>query len=243
MVDPQLIALAIASVSDILWDFVDLKDVLTVSICSRSFAQLPVPAQNLNRLVLRSPRYNLLGQMKLAFAHDLTAGLVRRVMNRFQTNVRATLIVDDRSGRIVLDIGSAFNDNDAFLAHEVTPVQEVETPSEQQFVKEIEISSYDEYDDFNPRHPAMKDRAHRRGDSLFNSDMDFVGNEMNQRNLSRGGGGSLGFDLSSIAAKATQEEASSREGRTHSSVKDRILAKKKHGLPPSGKTNNVPADA
>jgi len=80
------------------------------------------------------------------------------------------------------------------------------------------------------------------GDSLFNSDLDFVGSELNQRNLSRGGGGSHGFDLSTIAARATQEEASSRESRTHSSVKDRILAKKKHGLPPSGKPNG-PADS
>jgi hypothetical protein len=236
-----LVNTALASVADILWDFVDLKDVLNVSVCSRQLAQLPVPAQNLNRLVDSNPKYQSVGQMKLSFAHDLTTGLVRRVMNRVQTSVQATLTIDERTGRIVLDIGSAFNNNDAFLAREVTPIGEEEDVSERtQIFKEISISSMDEYDDFNPRHPMMKDRAHRRGDSLFNSDMDFVNNEMGQMNMNKV---SHGFDLSTIAAKAAQEEASSRESRTSASVKDRILAKKnKVGLPPSGKSN-VPLDA
>jgi hypothetical protein len=32
-------------------------------------------------------------------------------------------------------------------------------------------ASFDEYDDFTPRHPVPKDKVHRRGDSYFNSDI------------------------------------------------------------------------
>ncbi len=35
----------------------------------------------------------------------------------------------------------------------------------------LESNSYDEYDDFTPRHPVPKDKVHRRGDSYFNSDI------------------------------------------------------------------------
>lgn len=35
----------------------------------------------------------------------------------------------------------------------------------------LESASFDEYDDFTPRHPVPKDKVHRRGDSYFNSDI------------------------------------------------------------------------
>lgn len=35
----------------------------------------------------------------------------------------------------------------------------------------FEKNSYDEFDDFAPRHPMPKDNLHRRGDSYFNSDI------------------------------------------------------------------------
>ncbi len=237
-----LSANAIASVADILWDFVELKDILQFSVCSRTFAQLPVPAQNINRLIARNSKHESLGRTKIVFGHDLTTGLVRRILNRVHTTEVATISIDDRTGRIVLDIGSAFNKNDAFLASEVTPViepeQEGDTP---QISKEIEITSYDEYDDFNPRHPAMKERkGHRRDDSLFNSDIDHVTQELGHMSK-----GSLGFDLSTIAAKAAQDEASNRETHTSVSVKNRILARKTQsrvGLPPTGRLN-LPADS
>jgi hypothetical protein len=37
--------------------------------------------------------------------------------------------------------------------------------------KRLESASYDEYDDFTPRHPMPRDKVHRRGDSYFNSDI------------------------------------------------------------------------
>jgi hypothetical protein len=238
----QLVTLAIGSVADLLWDYVELKDILAISVVSRSFAQLPVTSQTLNRLITRDPNCFTLGHMKLTFAHELTTGLVRRVMNRLKSTFTATIAIDDRHGRIVLDIGSAFNKNDAFLVRDVHPIGEEEgageasTPIGEQLIKEIEISSYDEYDDFNPRHPMMKEgAAHRRGNSLFNSDIYTVTSELGVMNMNRGG--SHGFDLSTIAAKAQQEESLNRESHTSASVKNRILAKKqglanKAGLPP-----------
>lgn len=40
--------------------------------------------------------------------------------------------------------------------------------------KHLESASFDEFDDFNPRHPMPKDKVHRRGDSYFNSDISDV---------------------------------------------------------------------
>jgi hypothetical protein len=37
--------------------------------------------------------------------------------------------------------------------------------------KKLESESFDEYDDFNPRHPQPRDKTHRRGGSYFNSDI------------------------------------------------------------------------
>ncbi len=37
--------------------------------------------------------------------------------------------------------------------------------------KHLESESFDEFDDFNPRHPQPKDKTHRRGGSYFNSDI------------------------------------------------------------------------
>lgn len=46
----------------------------------------------------------------------------------------------------------------------------------QPILKQLEVASYDEYDDFNPRHPNPRTetggKTHRRGDSYFNSDLD-----------------------------------------------------------------------
>jgi hypothetical protein len=38
--------------------------------------------------------------------------------------------------------------------------------------KTLEVYSIDEYDDFTPTHPQPKESKHRRGNSLFNSDIE-----------------------------------------------------------------------
>ena len=48
--------------------------------------------------------------------------------------------------------------------------------------KHLESNSFDEFDDFNPRHPDYK--SHRRGGSFFNSDISDVANEAIAADLS-----------------------------------------------------------
>ena len=93
-----------------------------------------------------------------------------------------------------------------------------EFPESEQIQKQFEICSYDEYDDFKPRHPLPKVewlspnyihitinqlpllhidlfhsvQNHRRGNSYFNSDVEAYANDA-----------IVGFDMSNIAAAAT----------------------------------------
>jgi hypothetical protein len=217
---------------DNIWHFLELKDILNLSVCSRSAAGLTVSADALNNIITKQKfaketAGGKLGHLSLAFASDLSTGMVRRVMNRVCGGNTAIVTIDDRNGRITLDIGSAFHDNDAFLASEVTPVADDVDVESQQIFKQLEISSYDEYDDFNPRHPMPKERStHRRGDSYFNSDIDTVVNELSNSNANSNGG-----DLSSIAKAAllAGDDSSTAKKQSSSSLKDRLLAKSKTG--------------
>lgn len=212
-----------------IWDFLDIQDVVQLSTCSRLAAGFEIKATTLNKMLAREPQVGTLGQMKLSLATGLSTGMVRRVMNRLKGSTEVIVGIDDRSGRVIVDIGSAFHDKDAFLAPAHTfAEEEPESPDHRdhsQIFKQLEISSYDEYDDFNPRHPMPKDRAHRRGDSYFNSDIESVVGELGPMSMGSGGG----LDLSNIAKAALQDN--SKDSSPVPSAKSRILGRAK-GRPP-----------
>jgi hypothetical protein len=109
------------------------------------------------------------------------------------------------NGRINLDIGSAFNDRNTYLAT-ASPIEndeQVENIIDHKIEKYLEISSYDEYDDFTPTHPLPKDKTHRRGNSYFNSDIEVHANQA----LS-----TLKIDIQDVASIAMGLEASSITG-------------------------------
>ena len=115
------------------------------------------------------------------------------------------------NGRILLDIGSAFNDRDAVLAS-ATLLAEFQDTSEQSLLldvdndasieKHLEISSCDEFDDFTPRFPMPKDKTHRRGNSLFNSDIEVYANQALQLSMN---------DVASLALEGFNSEEPSDE--------------------------------
>jgi len=121
------------------------------------------------------------------------------------------LSIDMNQGRVILDIGSAFKDNAYFTSAvslvdldtvDTTAVNENEYEDDDvRIMKCLEIASYDEYDDFNPRHPHPRNKTHRRGDSYFNSDITDIAND-----ALAGFSSSGGLDLSAIAALALTEE-------------------------------------
>jgi hypothetical protein len=185
---------------DHIWSMLELKDILTLSTCCRFSANLGIDATTIHKLLEASPSSRTVGNFAVKFPDELTTGLLRRILCRLNTGSQATVSIDVKSGRIILDIGSAFNNNDAFLASEVHAISDNESDAgNQEIFKHLEICSYDEYDDFNPRHPKPRDKAHRRGDSYFNSDIDMVVNELYS------GLGAAPFSMQSIAASAAKD--------------------------------------
>ena len=142
------------------------------------------------------------------------------------------LSIDMNQGRVVLDIGSAFKDNAYFTS--AVPLDDLDTvdtaavqendyeEDDVRIMKCLEIASYDEYDDFNPRHPHPKNKTHRRGDSYFNSDITDIANDALSGFGNKGGG----FDLSAIAALALEEEGATDEPQGASTQYLKFLQKK-----------------
>lgn len=216
-----LISTVFARTPESIWQFIELKDALNLSICSKFTASLGIDGETVEKYLEAKANSTHIGNFRLRFPQELTLGMMRRVLNRINTGTEAMVIIDRQSGRVMMDVGSALNDNDAFLASNVEPVSE--TASEQgEIFRHLEISSMDEYDDFNPRHPQPKDKIHRRGDSYFNSDIESVASE-----LSAGGHAVVSsMDLKNIAAMALANEDHDSHGNA---TKNKFLAMKKHG--------------
>jgi hypothetical protein len=202
------------------WDFLELKEVLNLSVASKVTEALVLPPEKLNQTVTFSS-WN--PQVTLKFPHSITVGMYRRVLYNLHHVQELTVQIDDRNGRILLDIGSAVHGQDQDNGEE----EEGDLESQQIF-KHLEHFSCDEYDDFNPRHPVPKDRAHRRGDSYFNSDIEMVVGELGNQVTNQ-------FDLTSIVNKLNAPAAAGAgaQGSTSGpkSAKDRILAKTKNNIP------------
>lgn len=201
------------------WDFLELKDVLNLSVASKVSEGFTLPPEKLNQTVTFTtwnPR------VTLKFPHSITTGMYRRVLHNLHHVQELTVQIDDRNGRILLDIGSALHEQE----------EDEDDGEHQEIFKHLEHFSCDEYDDFNPRHPMPKDRAHRRGDSYFNSDIDMVvgelGAQVNQMDL-----GNIARALSAPAATDAAPAGPPK------SAKDRILAKTKNNIPGRPRPNRA----
>lgn len=180
-----------------IWRHLEVADVLQLSVASRSSAGLTISTENIKLITRSVPQLCRVGTFEIDYAADSTLGLLRRILFRLVRGSKAVVSIDTTSGRIVMDIGSAFNDQDAFLATTVTAVSIVDEGDEEHHIqKYLEVSSYDEYDDFAPRHPHPRDKTHRRGDSYFNSDIESFANE------------ALALDMQSIASLALTSDDS-----------------------------------
>eukprot|EP01034_Spumella_vulgaris_P040196 gene40196-49709_t len=62
--------------------------------------------------------------------------MVRRIFNRLQTGTTASVSINNETGRVMIDIGSAFNDSEVTLASEVTTVHSPDFPLEEDDVNE-----------------------------------------------------------------------------------------------------------
>ena len=209
--------------SDRIWSFLGPEEILKLSVCSRSSAGIYISAPAIKNVLKDKPALNFIGKFEISYGSEITIGMLRRIWNRLYTGVSAVISVDNETGRVMLDIGSAFNDNNAYLASNVEPVVDEETYSEEVF-KHLNLVSFDEYDDFNPRHPKPRDMGnHRRGDSYFSSDIEMLANEPK-----------LKFDIQTLNVAAIGQEAEDAPVN----LKSKFLSKTKNIIP--GKTLQGP---
>ena len=173
---PRLVNIAKKAGSNI-FSFLTIVDTLNLSICSRVMAGITISREVVDFQLQRNPRISSLGRFTLSFQSNTTLGLFRRILYRVACGTLGVLSVDGATGRIVMDIGSAFNEDDAYLSSPVVDDDEGSSIPEMGIQKHLEIASYDEYDDFAPRHPLPREKSHRRGNSLFNSDVEYAATE------------------------------------------------------------------
>eukprot|EP01038_Epipyxis_sp_PR26KG_P006315 gene6315-8695_t len=230
--DSKLSSVLSSPKSNKLWSFLSAKDVLNFSVCSKATAGALLDSATLQDIVNNEPKIKTIGQFELTFSSDLTSGLFRKVLYRILTTTKANVLIGNTNGRILLDLGSTLEGKDQYMAPShvayastvTNVVQALLAPEDEdpgvdsgahEIMRHLEVSSCDEYDDFNPRHPMPRDKAHRRGDSYFNSDVDLFTNDPIL--------GGMSNDLSSIAALALDQNAGTTPA---SSLKNKFLAQK-----------------
>jgi len=213
--------------SDRIWAYFGAPEILKLSTCSRSAAGMIISAPAVKNALKEKTALNFLGKFEVHFGSDLSIGMLRRICNRLQTGENAVVSVNVETGRVMLDIGSAFNDNEAYLASDVQPVVD-EEPYNEEIFKHLNLVSFDEYDDFNPRHPLPREMgSHRRGDSYFSSDVEMLANEPK-----------LKFDIQSLNVAAL--DANDDPPAQQTSLKSKFLSKTKNIIPGKGLSTPPP---
>jgi hypothetical protein len=215
--------------SDRVWAYFGAPEILKVSTCSRVAAQMVISAPAVKNMIKENTKLNFLGKFELHFGSDLSIGMLRRVLNRIQTGENAVVSINAETGRVMLDIGSAFNDNEAYLASDVQPVVD-EEPYNEEIFKHLNLVSFDEYDDFNPRHPLPREMgSHRRGDSYFSSDVEMLANEPK-----------LKFDIQNLNVASMALENPDEPSPQQSNLKNKFLSKTKNIIPGKGLSTPPP---
>ena len=213
-IDP-LTAEALQRGAATIFSFLTLKESVRLSSCSIFTSNaLLIPKHLIQRYLDHSSSApSSSSNWRLVISTSLTAGNVRRLMHSLQKTKTASLYLDPNNGHIMVDLGSAFCSRDAFLSSSVVPLvggggsssstttaEDDEAEVDQPILRSLEVNSYDEFDDYNPRHPNPRDmsKVHRRGDSYFNSDIEAIAQEALA--------GIHNLDLSSLASKALEAE-------------------------------------
>ena len=200
VVSPTL-ALALRKRGDHVFLYLPLQEILNLSVCSRFSASLEISVVNVQRLLNSNKKISHIGSYKLSVSTAVSLGIFRRMLSRVVQGREGVLSIDNSTGRIMLDVGSAFKDRDAFLAAATSrlvdlPVKELtgqgqgrriggglkehkssneeegagglgekgaagqekeEEEEDHPIFEQLESGSFDEYDDFNPRHPVPRE--------------------------------------------------------------------------------------
>lgn len=172
-VSPKL-AICFLKNADSMWQYLELEDLLVFSTASRFCANLFISQHLiLQNMELNEKRLAEIGNFKISFASELTLGIFRRLLNRIVNGKKAVVSIDVETGRVNMDIGSAFKEEEGTTI--AAQIEEVDRPDKDIKLPPIdsvlEAYSIDEYDDFNPKHPIFSklQRGRRTTTSYFSS--------------------------------------------------------------------------
>jgi hypothetical protein len=142
---------------DRVWEYCGLHAAMMFSATSRAASNTSLSEQTTLQLV---ETHQAASRVDVHFLdlRSCTMGTVRLALYRLIVGVTDShhFSCMDASGTVA--IGALSEDTDSQLSDEIMMIE-----------KHLESSSFDEFDDFNPRHPDYK--SHRRGGSFFNSDI------------------------------------------------------------------------
>lgn len=144
-----------------IWEYLTLPDLLSFSLCSHFTSSLPISASIAQSLINSNSQAKFIDPQFLDLNH-MNLGIFRKTIHRLLDGIKSEPKYELNSGEII----SANVDEE-----ESVPIE-----------KYLESNSFDEFDDFNPRHPDYK--SHRRGGSFFNSDLSDIAAQVYATDLS-----------------------------------------------------------
>ena len=168
------VAICFLKNSNIIWQYLELKDLLVFSTSSRFCANMFISQELISLNMQRNEKkLTEIGNFKLSFASELPLGIFRRLLNRIVNGRKAIVSIDVDTGRVKMDIGSAFKETEeTTIAAEIeqNPHNDIKLPS---IDSTLEAYSIDEYDDFNPKHPIFSNPRSRSAITSYFSSSDF----------------------------------------------------------------------
>jgi hypothetical protein len=159
--------------NNLIWEYLTLEELLIFSGCSHRISSLFISSPTAQLLINYSPTAKLIDSQFLDLNH-LTLGIFRKTIHRLVDGIpfsHSSLTDTKLSHGSIIPAAAAPGDGEDAAADDAVPIE-----------KYLESNSFDEFDDFNPRHPDYK--SHRRGGSFFNSDLSDIAAQVYATDLS-----------------------------------------------------------
>mmetsp|Transcript_8761 Transcript_8761/g.14909 ORF Transcript_8761/g.14909 Transcript_8761/m.14909 type:complete len:210 (+) Transcript_8761:119-748(+) len=151
--------------------FLTLEDITSFALTCKVVNCIKLDSATVHKLVEKHPIASKVDTQFIDFYDPTLASLRKNLFHVIVGSPLSTEMQIDPRGRRMIDRSFSLKSVDSSEA--LDKFDEEEEEEEGAFIeKHLESASFDEYDDFNPRHPEYKaNRGHRRGGSYFNSDI------------------------------------------------------------------------
>jgi hypothetical protein len=166
---PRSTAKVLVECGEYIWIYLGVQDMIKLSILSQFMANIPLRCTSAYMLLSRNTAGLPAATSNIVFSQEsLTMGWFRFQLK----NIRSETLIRRSAEGLESDDAVFKSKCKQLLASFEQSLQVGPSNENEKIQKFLEVASYDEYDDFNPRHPQPKDKTHRRGDSYFNSDIE-----------------------------------------------------------------------